>query len=97
MACNCFKEVGDRMKARVLQKLATECHTMDECDFDGRVFVLANGDFAPVWLNYRVRYYQRKKDGSRAARLTNADTKIAVNFCPFCGTKFEGELKKDEG
>lgn len=95
MACNCFKEVGDRMKARVIDTLGKEIHTMDDCDFEGRVFVIAEGDHSPVWLNYRVRYYQRKKNGERAARLTNADTKIAVNFCPFCGTKFEGTKKKE--
>lgn len=90
MACNCFEEVGKRMKARVLEQLA-DVHTMEECRFDGAVYVLASGDYAPVWLNYLVRYYKRKKNGDREQRLTKADTKIAINFCPFCGTKFEGD------
>lgn len=95
MACECFERVSNKMKARVVDTLGGEIHTMDECRFDGAVYVLAEGDHAPVWLNYIIRYFAKKKNGERAARLTNADTKIAIIYCPFCGTKFEGSKKKE--
>lgn len=91
MACKCFKEVGDRMKERVADHLGDSVHTMDECDFGNRTWVLENGDYCGVMLTYLVRYYRKKKNGEAETRLTNADTKIAINFCPFCGTKFEGK------
>lgn len=91
MACKCFDEVGARMKERVNTTLGDRVHTMDECDFGSQVYVLENGDYCRVMLPYLVRYYKRKKNGEREQRLTNADTKIAINFCPFCGTKFEGK------
>jgi hypothetical protein len=41
-------------------------------------------------LPYTFRYYKRKKNGELEQRQTNGDSKVAINFCPFCGTKFEG-------
>lgn len=40
MACNCFAEVKERMEARVKEVLGDSVHSMDECDFGSRVWVL---------------------------------------------------------
>lgn len=91
MACKCFTEVKERMVERVKEALGDAVHSMDECDFGNRVWVLEKGDYCQVMLPFNVRYRKRKKNGDPEQRLTNADTKLAINYCPFCGTKFEGK------
>lgn len=91
MACKCFTEVKERMVERVKEALGDTVHSMDECDFGNRVWVLEKGDYCQVMLPFNVRYRKRKKNGDPEQRLTNADTKLAINYCPFCGTKFEGK------
>lgn len=91
MACKCFTEVKERMVERVKEALGDSVHSMDECDFGNRVWVLEKGDYCQVMLPFNVRYRKRKKNGDPEQRLTNADTKLAINYCPFCGTKFEGK------
>ncbi|HCB3268621.1 TPA: hypothetical protein MYU63_004866 [Citrobacter amalonaticus] len=96
MACNCFAEVKERMEARVKEVLGDSIHSMDECDFGSRVWILEEGDYCAVMLPFNVRYRKRKKNGDPEQRLTNADTKIAINYCPFCGTKFNGKATSNE-
>lgn len=91
MACKCFTEVKERMAGRVKEALGDAVYSMDECDFGNRVWVLEKGDYCQVMLPFNVRYRKRKKNGDPEQRLTNADTKLAINYCPFCGTKFEGK------
>lgn len=91
MACNCFKDIKERMDARLREAVASNCAEVDESDFDNRVFILEKGDFCNVMLPYRFRYYRRKKNGEPEQRCTNADTRIAISYCPFCGTKFNGK------
>ncbi|EHN0742563.1 hypothetical protein ABNM77_004175 [Salmonella enterica subsp. enterica serovar Braenderup] len=91
MACNCFKNIKERMDARLREAVASNCSEVDESDFDNRVFILEKGDFCNVMLPYRFRYYRRKKNGQPEQRCTNADTRIAINYCLFCGTKFNGK------
>ncbi|XPL50833.1 hypothetical protein ACMFY2_13815 [Enterobacter cloacae subsp. cloacae] len=79
------------MVERVKEVLGDSVHSMDECDFGNRVWVLEKGDYCQVMLPFNVRYRKRKKNGDPEQRLTNADTKLAINYCPFCGTKFEGK------
>lgn len=91
MACNCFQTIKQRMNERMREAVASNCAEVDESDFDNRVFILEKGDFCDVMLPYRFRYYRRKKNGEPEQRCTNADTRIAINYCPFCGTKFNGK------
>ncbi|PSR44689.1 hypothetical protein C8256_21730 [Kluyvera genomosp. 2] len=91
MACNCFQTIKQRMDERMREAVASNCVEVDESDFDNRVFILEKGDFCDVMLPYRFRYYRRKKNGEPEQRCTNADTRIAINYCPFCGTKFNGK------
>ncbi len=94
MACKCFQETQKAMDKRLREAVADNCAEVEESDFDNRVFILAKGDFCNVMLGYRFRYRKRKKNGEPEQRCTNGDSNIAINFCPFCGTKFEG--KTDE-
>ncbi|EHF1888930.1 hypothetical protein J0Y14_003873 [Salmonella enterica] len=40
MACNCFKNIKERMDARLREAVASNCSEVDESDFDNRVFIL---------------------------------------------------------
>lgn len=91
MACNCFKDIKDRMDARLREAVASDCAEVDESDFENRVFILEKGDYCNVMLPYRFRYYRRKKNGQPEQRCTKADTRIAISYCPFCGSKFNGK------
>ncbi|MBP2843897.1 hypothetical protein J8655_00010 [Dickeya oryzae] len=79
------------MDKRLRDATASNCAEVDESDFDNRVIVLEKGDYCNVMLSYRFRYRKRKKNGDIEQRCTNGDTRIAINFCPFCGTKFKGK------
>ncbi|WP_123252490.1 hypothetical protein [Dickeya undicola] len=79
------------MDKRLRDAVASNCAEVDESDFDNRVFVLEKGDYCNVMLSYRFRYRKRKKNGALEQRCTNGDTRIAINFFPFCGTKFNGK------
>lgn len=91
MACNCFEIIRKNMDSRMREVIGEKCAEIEESDFDSRVFILEKGDFCNVMLPYRFRYYRRKKDGKPEQRCTNADTKITINYCPFCGTRFTGK------
>ncbi len=91
MACKCFQETRKAMDKRLRDAAASNCAEVDESDFDNRVIVLEKGDYCDVMLSYRFRYRKRKKNGDLEQRCTNGDTRIAINFCPFCGTKFKGK------
>ncbi|MFB5948418.1 hypothetical protein [Klebsiella pasteurii] len=91
MACNCFTTLGDQVKDHLTKQHAASIGEIDESGFDNQVFVLASGDFAPVQLNYKFRFFPLRKNGELSSKRTIADTSVRMNYCPLCGTKFEGE------
>ncbi len=93
MACNCFNEVSLKMRARAKEALDPG-DELAHADFAGRVLILANGDFCDVALPFEIRYHKKLRNGEVSQRLTKADTKVFMNFCPFCGEKFEGKASK---
>ncbi|WAT10105.2 hypothetical protein [Rouxiella badensis] len=96
MACKCFKEIEEKMDARMRKHYGENAAEIDESSFANQVYLFEEGDFCNVMLPYLFRFYKRKKNGDLEQRLTNGDTKVAINYCPFCGTKFEGAAKEKE-
>lgn len=91
MACNCYEDLQKRMEERVKETLGGEMHTLEECDFTNSMYVLAQGDHSRVVVPFKIRYVKRKKNGEPEKRTTNGDSFIVIQYCPFCGTKFEGK------
>lgn len=90
MACDCFTNLEEQMKDHLTKQHAASIGEVDETGFGNQVFVLASGDWAPVQLNYKFRFFPLRKNGELSNKRTIADTGIRMNYCPFCGKKFEG-------
>lgn len=90
MACNCFKTLGEQMKNDLTKRHSSDIAEMDESGFDNQVFILASGDYAPVSMNFKFRFYPRRKNGEVSSKRSIADRSVLMSYCPFCGTKFEG-------
>ncbi|WP_145603548.1 hypothetical protein [Yersinia intermedia] len=91
MACKCFDEVSAKMKLHILERRGNNVAEVAESGFAHSALVFAEGDFCSVRLPYTFRFYKRKKNGELEQRLTNGDSSVSMNYCPFCGTKFEGK------
>jgi hypothetical protein len=91
MACKCFDEVADRMRDRIKERVGDSIAKVVETGFAHTVLLFDRGDYCNVMLPFTFRYYKKKKNGELEQRQTNADCSVAINFCPFCGTKFEGK------
>ncbi|OVZ98977.1 hypothetical protein CBW53_02940 [Yersinia frederiksenii] len=91
MACKCFNETSVRMKEHLLNHHGDSVAEMASYGFAHSTLIFAEGDFCSVMLPYSFRFYKRKKNGELEQRQTNGDSSVAMNYCPFCGTKFEGK------
>ena len=96
MACNCFKEYDARVKESITKKLGDQIGEIDESRFQHSLWNFGGGDHSPVALNYLFKYFRKRKNGENESRRTTADHLVMMTYCPFCGTKFEGEEKQPE-
>ncbi|MGQ7806310.1 hypothetical protein ACUN3I_11855 [Hafnia alvei] len=97
MACKCFENTELHCKASIKEKIGNDLGMVAESGFEHSLWNIHGGDRAPVAMNYIFRYYRRRKNGELESRKTNADHLIAMNFCPLCGTKFEGDKEDKSG
>jgi predicted phosphoadenosine phosphosulfate sulfurtransferase len=91
MACECFKKYEKAVDENIKKKLVESIGEIEISGFENTHWSFSGGDNSPVAMNYRFRYYRKCKDGRNESRLTKADHLVTMNYCPFCGTKFEGE------
>lgn len=92
MACKCFAETGEKMKEHLLKRYGDDVAQVADSGFAHSVLVFAEGDFCSVMMPYTFRFYKRRKNGELEQRQTNGDSSVSMNYCPFCGTEFEGKL-----
>lgn len=89
--CNCIEEVGQKVREQIL-KAKPEGAEVDESwgasGWDNQVMSLGDGK-TRVMLNYKMGWYPRKKDGSRAKNANRKEVAVKMSHCPFCGEKFE--------
>lgn len=86
--------MADKIKEMQKEKHGNEIAEMDETGFEHSIFNLRNGDFPPVGLNFKFRFFRKRKNGEPEKRRTNADMLMMPSFCPFCGTEYKGEKKE---
>lgn len=96
MACDCFKKLGAQFKEHLTKRFGDQVGEIEEANWTNSVFVLDDGDHSSVTVPYTFRFFKRKKDGSLAQRCTDGSSFMTMNYCPFCGKKFEGKPKKEE-
>ncbi|MBQ0956972.1 hypothetical protein [Serratia symbiotica] len=95
MACNCFEKISNDLDQRFREAVKENCVEVVESEFENHGFVIAKGDWSPIYLKYIFRYRKAKKNGSPEVRCTNLENSVFMSYCPFCGTKFEGEDGKN--
>lgn len=61
MACECFQKYGDMMKESLTKKYADDIGKIDEARYDHSLLILENGDHSPVAMNYRFRFFEKRK------------------------------------
>lgn len=97
MACKCFTTMADMAKEKLTTRLGDQLGKLAECGFEHSLWHFNGGDHSPVALNYQFRYYRKRKNGENEVRQTKYDHFIYMNYCPLCGTQFEGDKPKTEG
>ncbi|ATF92390.1 Uncharacterised protein [Cedecea neteri] len=91
MACDCFEKVSAACDSAIRLRVGEHLAEVADSSFEHTLWHFNGGDHSPVALNYRFRYYRKRKNGLPESRLTNADTVVSMRYCPFCGAEFEGE------
>lgn len=91
MACKCFESNAAMLKEHLLKRHGNDVASLEEARWEHSMYMLDGGDHSPVALPFTFRFYKRKKNGELEKRATNGGTNMFMNYCPFCGTKFEGK------
>lgn len=89
--CDCFKSIGEKIEARLLEKVpeGAEVSRGFDTGWDNTVFSLSSGR-SMVNLRYKLAYKAKKKNGEMAKNYSRLDCSVAMAYCPFCG----GEVAK---
>ncbi len=96
MACECFKKTTALFRERISAKIGESLGEIEEANFEHSLWNFSGGDHSPVAMNFKFRYYRKRKNGELESRQTKADTLCIMSYCPLCGTKFEGNEKSRE-
>lgn len=88
--CDCFKDIEEKMKARLMEKVPEGSH-MVTSSFDGAGWFNQCLNFSSgkveVMLKYTLVYRAQKKNKELAKNLTRLDSSVRMSYCPFCGEK----------
>ena len=98
MACKCFEENKAELIGKYKERIADTSYVEDslKAEWAGEVFYFVKGDFAPITLRINFERQPIKKNGELMKNRRKEEFSVAVNYCPFCGTKFEGAEKEAE-
>lgn len=86
--CNCFEETLERVKERVKQKLPKDAEDF-EADWQGRAFMLSEGEFAPTNPKIEYSFQPMKKDGTPTKNRRKDTVSILASHCCYCGEKYD--------
>lgn len=84
--CDCLKIVGEKIEARLLEKVpeGAEVSRGFDTGWDNTVFSLFSGR-SLVNLRYKLAYKAKKKNGEMSKNHSRLDCSVAMAYCPFCG------------
>ncbi|UAN50098.1 hypothetical protein KGP26_20455 [Serratia sp. JSRIV002] len=91
MACKCFEKYEESIKESINKKNHDQIGEIVTTGFEHSLWHFSGGDHSPIAMNYQFRYFRKRKNGQNESRLTKADHLVTMNYCPFCGAKFEGD------
>lgn len=89
--CNCLKEVSAKMETHQKKQIGMEkVYSFENIGFDHQSLIFgSDSGFTgmAIGLPFTIEYWAKKKDGSKATRLTKDTVKVFMTYCPFCGEK----------
>jgi hypothetical protein len=91
--CNCLKEVSEKLEMRLKDKIEMKnVYSFDHIGFDNMVFSFGDEKRASMshvlTIPFSIKYFRKKKDGTRMNNVTTEKTSLSFSFCPFCGKKY---------
>jgi len=88
--CNCLKDVAEKLEVRLKEQIGMEnVYSFDHIGFDNMVFSLEGNRMGHLLtLPFSIRYFRKKKDGTRGKTVTTEKTSLSFAFCPFCGKHY---------
>lgn len=89
MSCNCFDRIQKSMADRVADKLPKGAR-IHSTGWKTETYVMSNKVKKTAYFIEFFTYYQdRRKDGSLNDKVRKSNFPVFMNYCPFCGVKFE--------
>ncbi|WOL30564.1 hypothetical protein ASM1NWU_3 [Enterococcus phage AS-M1_NWU] len=89
MSCKCFDRIQKSMADRVADKLP-EGARIHSTGWKNETYVMRNKTMTTAYFLEFFTYYQdRRKDGSLNDKVRKSNFPVFMNYCPFCGVKFE--------
>lgn len=89
MSCNCFDRIQKSMADRVAGKLPNGA-IIHSAEWKTEVLAIENKKLKTrYFLDFTVEYQERRPDGTLYSTVTKSDFPVFMNYCPFCGQKFE--------
>lgn len=91
MSCKCFERIQKSMADRVAGKLPNGA-IIHSAEWKTEVLAIENKKLKTrYFLDFTVEYQERRPDGTLYSTVTKSDFPVFMNYCPFCGEKFEEE------
>lgn len=98
--CDCIKKVSAKLEERMKDEIGIEnVYSYDHIGFDNAaiMFSMKGGlSGTDVGIPFSIKYFRKKKDGSRGANVTTFKQNVFASYCPFCGEKKEAPSKEEE-
>lgn len=93
--CSCFTENLERVKSRLHEQGEIPEGAIDvHVGWQGQIFMLSGGDYAPVNPKIEFEFRKPKKHGGHTRNLSKQDVSICANYCCFCGRKYKKNDKE---
>lgn len=96
MSCKCFERIQGSMSVRVADKLPKGAR-IHSTGWKNETYVMRNKVMTTAYFLEFFAYYQdRRKDGSLNEKVRKSNFPVFMNYCPFCGVKFEEDKQTQD-
>tara|TARA_B100001057_G_scaffold491588_1_gene582163 strand:- start:3032 stop:3310 length:279 start_codon:yes stop_codon:yes gene_type:complete len=86
--CNCFEETMEKVTEHIKEQLPDNVEEF-KAEWQGRAYMLAEGQYAPTSPKIDYEYRPMKRDGTPQKNLKKDSITILASHCCYCGEKFE--------
>lgn len=86
--CNCFEETLEKVTEHIKEKIPADAKDF-EIEWEGRAYMLSEGQYAPTSPKLAYAYRPMKRDGTPQKNLRKDTVTILASHCCYCGEKFD--------